>query len=309
MRASVLVCTRNRAGELRETLATILADGSTVEREVVVVDNGSSDGTAEVARSFGVRYAHEPRTGIANARNRAVHEARGEILLFADDDVSVSSGWADALVAGFDTPDVVAVAGRVLPAWPGPVPKWLDGPQSTMLSGIDFGAEPRVLEAAEEPPSMNLGLRADALAAIGGFEPRLGHSGRLRVGHEETHLVKRLRSLGPVAYQPDALVHHRVDSERMNLDWMRSSFFQLGVGLGRRSRLEGEPMPTLPRRAVRAARLLRAARAHTRRNDRAPRLGPETWDELYAYMWAGLHTEWLVGRSPRLSDWMVRVLG
>jgi glycosyltransferase involved in cell wall biosynthesis len=309
MRASVLVCTRDRAEVLRETLGTILADRSTVPREVVVVDNGSTDGTADVVRSFGVRYVHEPQVGIANARNRAVEEARGDLLLFADDDVRVCDGWADALAAAFDDPDVAVVAGRIVPDWPTEPPRWLQGPHADMLTSVDFGPESRHFGPDEHPTSGNLGLRAGLVRRFDPpFEPRLGHAGSRRIGHEETHLVNRLRELGAVVYRPDALVRHRIDARRIDLDWMRAAFFELGVGLGRRGWLEGFEPPSLPRRVVRALRTYRVAQRHTRTNERVDRQGPETWDELYAYMWAGLHVELLVGRIPRVGDWVVRAL-
>lgn len=309
-RASILVCTRDRAELLRDCLETIIADRSAVSREILVVDNGSTDRTADCVRSFpDVRYVYEPRVGIAHARNTAVREARGELLLFADDDVLVGDGWADALVRGFDDPGVAAVAGRILPKWPFEPPAWLNGPHATMLTAIDNGAEPRILGPEVEPPSMNLALRADLVRRFDPpFDVRLGHAGERRIGHEETHLIGRLRALGMIAYRPDAVVLHRIDPRRIDLEWLRRSFFELGVGLGRRLHIEGSPFPSPPRRAVRAVRLLRAAGRQRRTNDRRPRTGPETWDELYTYMWAGLHVEMLLGRFPRLSDWTVRAL-
>lgn len=312
--ASVIVCTRNRAGMLADCLETILADRSAVPREIVVVDNGSTDETAAVVRSFAnrgphpVRYVYEPRTGTSPARTAGVEAARGAFLLFADDDVEARDGWADGLVAGFENPEVVVVAGRIEAEWPFPPPSWLDGPQATLLTLLEFGPEPRLLGPADQPVAASLGFRAAAVRALPRpwFHPRLGHVGHVHIGHEETHLVNRLRAHGLVAYRPDSVVVLRVDPERIDLDWMRPAFFQLGIGMGRCSRLEGVPFPSPPRRAVRAARLLRAARRQRRTNEGRPRTGPETWDELSTYMWAGLHVEMLLGRFGRLSDWTVK---
>lgn len=312
-RVSILVCTRNRSELLRDCLETVLADRSAVSRELVVVDNGPSDDTEAVVRDLAsrsplpLRYVVEPRVGIAHARNAAVRAARGELLLFADDDVLACNGWTDALVAGFDDPGVAVVVGRVLPRWPFAPPAWLDGPHMEMLSLVDHGDDARPLRSDEYGVSANLGLRG---AVLREFDPpfnfRLGHADGLRIAHEEAHLIDRMRALGSVVYRPDAVVHHRIAAERIDLEWLRASFFQQGVGKGRRHRIDREPLPSLARRAVRAVRALRDVRAARRRNaGRAPS-GPETWSELLALAWAGFHLELLVGRSDRLSDSLVR---
>jgi hypothetical protein len=92
----------------------------------------------------------------------------------------------------------------------------------------------------------------------------------------------------------------------MTLPYMRRAFFQLGVGLGRRERIEGAQALPVAVRAVRAWRTFAGALRAQRRNDRAThRSGPETWDELRGYMWAGKHFEMLFGRFQRFTTWAV----
>lgn len=312
-RTSVLVCTRNSAGMLEDCLESILADRSTVPREIVVVDNGSSDPTREVVRkvaeraAFPVSYVLEPRVGIAHARNAAVRKASGDVLLFADDSVVVCDGWADALVAGLDNPEVAVVAGRILPRWPVEPPAWMNGPQAAILTMHDFGLEPRLLRPDEPVVTKNLALRRDLVCSFDPpFHPRLGHAGPTRVGGEDTHLVNRLRSRGSVAYRPNALVHRRIDPARIDLGWIRTAHFHQGIAMARLARIEGKPSGSLRNRLYWAVRSYVHARAMRHRNDRAERDGPDTWDEFFAYIRAGYDLEMLVGRSARASDWVVR---
>lgn len=310
MRASVIVTTRDRAPLLEDCLRSILADRSRAIRELVVVDNASSDATAEVVRDAAagaavpVRYVREERLGQSHARNAGAKAARGEILVFTDDDVVVREGWVDALVRGFDDPAVGAVGGRILPDWEEPPPAWLDGPHAQLLTLIDHGAEARDFAEGELPLGANMAVRADVARAFDPlFDPRLGHRGRRRLAHEEYHLMSRIRLEHRLAYRPDAVVLHRIPRDRVDLSRMRRAFVELGLGLGRKERIESGPGASLARRAVRAGRTVRGARRLARRNEAGPRSGPETWDELYGFMWAGRHVELLLGRFPRLSEW------
>lgn len=312
-RASILICTRNRCELLRDCLETIIADSSVVAREIVVVDNGSTDTTEAVVRAVAarsphpVRYVREPRLGTSHARNAAVAAARGDLILFADDDVLVCDGWADALVAGFDDPEVALVAGRILPKWPHEPPAWLNGPHVEILNPLDNGADERRLRPGEYGTGANMALHGDLVRAFDPpFNPRLGHSDGLWIGHEEEELIDRLRPLGSLLYRPDALVHHRIAAERIDLGWLRTSFFRQGVAKGRRHRIDGEPVPVLARRAVRAARAVREVLVARRLNDDGDPSASGTWRELFAVALAGFHLELLFGRSKRVSDWLVR---
>ena len=315
-RVTIVVCTRDNPELLRDCLDSILADGSRVARELLVVDNGTDARTEAVTRELEassrevpVRYTREPEIGHSKARNRGAAEARGELVLFTDDDVLVAPGWTDAIAAGFDDPEVGAVGGRIVPDWPITPPAWLDGPHAELLTLIDYGADHRIFAAGEHPLGANMAVRtALARSFDPPFDTRLGHRGLRRMAHEEVHLMNRIRETHVLAYRADAIVAHRVARDRMDLGFMRRTFFELGVGLGRRERLEGAPRLSLPVRIVRAWRTFTGAIRAARRNDRAPRDGAETWEELYALMWAGKHVEMLFGRFPRFTDSLTSLL-
>ena len=116
---TVAICTRDRT----EDLAICLDSLDRVDYEdfeIVVVDNApASDATRLLVERRGgrVRYVREPRPGLDWARNRAIAEATGDVVAFADDDVTVDPGWLRALAAAFGTDEAVAaVTGLVLPA-------------------------------------------------------------------------------------------------------------------------------------------------------------------------------------------------
>src|SRR5262245_39953584 len=126
MGITITIQTYNRADELRTTLrslATIDTKGAP-EHEVLVVDNNSSDHTRavveELSPTFGgkLRYVHESRQGLSYARNRAVTEARHEIIAFLDDDVDVDVNWLRNLAAAYEGGDYAAVGGRAYLVYP-----------------------------------------------------------------------------------------------------------------------------------------------------------------------------------------------
>jgi glycosyltransferase involved in cell wall biosynthesis len=112
---SVVVPVLNAEATIGDLLASIARlDYPPDRREVIVVDNGSSDGTSAVLDGAPVRRLFEPRRGTARARNRGIEASRGEIVAFTDADCVVTTGWLRALVEGFDGPGVGGVAGEIL---------------------------------------------------------------------------------------------------------------------------------------------------------------------------------------------------
>src|SRR5439155_3374606 len=114
----------NRAVRLKAALDALLAQDTSLDYEVIVVDNNSSDDTARVVRDVAfcrndcVRYVFEGRQGLSHARNRGIDEARADMIAFTDDDVRVATDWVGQIARAFDErEDVDYVGGRVLPSW------------------------------------------------------------------------------------------------------------------------------------------------------------------------------------------------
>ncbi len=113
---SVVVPAYNAAATLGSCLEALLAQVPQCPQpvEVIVVDDGSSDGTATVARACGVTVIEQKNQGPAAARNAGVQHARGDIVLFTDSDCVPAPGWLDAMHAALTQPDVVGAKGAYL---------------------------------------------------------------------------------------------------------------------------------------------------------------------------------------------------
>lgn len=124
-RVSVVVPAYNAALTLPLCLAALDAqDFPSISYEVIVVDDGSTDDTALVARAAGVPVITQAHAGPAAARNRGAAAARGELLLFTDADCAPVPGWISALVAAFADPLVAGAKGAYLTGQRGVVPRF-----------------------------------------------------------------------------------------------------------------------------------------------------------------------------------------
>jgi glycosyltransferase involved in cell wall biosynthesis len=311
--ASIIVCTHNRAELLEPSLLSILGDQASVRWELIVVDNASTDQTEAVvarcrdrAADLRFEYLVEKQLGLSHARNRGIDAAEGEYLLFTDDDVLVQRGWIDALCAGFSGADVVGVAGRILPNWPSPPPRWLAGRHSGLLALTDFGDDPRDLMEGEVPVGANMAIRASALGGVRTpFDPRLGNQGSDQFAYEEFDLFLQLRKRGRLTYRPDSVVLHQIAPERMTWQSMRRASLHNGYGSRRAERFRGGP-PIARRTGVRPlVRAFAAARRQTRSNRGSDELDPEiAFEELRQYWELGRWIEVVLGDS-RLARGLV----
>lgn len=247
VRLSVIVCTRNRAGYLRDCLAS-LAAVDLQGHEVVVVDNGSTDETADVAaeavsRSSSLRYVVEPRAGLSHARNAGIDQANGEVLAYLDDDAVVTAGWLPAVLGAYERwPDVAGVAGRVTLRWRSSRPEWLVPRLETWFAGFDKGEVPRLLAPDEYPFGANMSVRRDVAAAAGGFAVDLGYVGRGLIGSEEREFFRRVRAGGgTLGYEPAALVYHQIGDARLSRRWLLRRTYAQGRADARMELREGAP--------------------------------------------------------------------
>lgn len=242
--ASVIIPTRNRAPVLRQCLLSLTQQTLPTDSfEVVVVDNGSSDDTATVARSFADRLdltvLHEPEPGLHVGRHAGWRAARSELLVFVDDDIQAEPGWLAAVVEAFEDPQVALVGGNNLPAFSHQPPAWLQrwwerpvlcGRALPYLSILDFGGGRFEIDPAYVW-GCNFSVRASVLEAAGGFHPDGVPKDHLRLrGDGETHVADVVRQQGWRAwFDGRATVHHLVDARRMTPEYFEERAFAQGV--------------------------------------------------------------------------------
>jgi glycosyltransferase involved in cell wall biosynthesis len=238
MRVTIGICTWNRKDILAVTLSRLrdVRVPAGIDREVVVVDNNSSDGTPAVVRdasaSLPLRYVFEPEAGLSHARNRLLAEARGDLVAFVDDDVLVHEGWLESLLAGAArAPSAGAFGGPVepwFPVEPDPVLRAAFPALDKGFCGLDHGLPEGPLPPSRMIIGANMAFRKSAVAGLQ-FDPRLGSRGASVLGGEETRFLEKVRAHGhPVVWCPDMRVRHYVAPYRMTLEYLCGYYEGLG---------------------------------------------------------------------------------
>lgn len=248
--ATVLICTYNRAGDLARTLEALSRLCTSVAWEVLVADNNSSDGTAEIVRRAAerfpvpLRYVFEGRQGKSHALNTGLASSRARVIAFTDDDVDVPEGWLDAAVRPLlERTDIDYTGGPVRPAWGAPRPRWLD--ESGNLGGTiavkDHGDQPFIFEEERKTPlGVNMAVRRALIERIGGFRPDLGRSGRSLLGQEQAEFFYRSRRAGARGlYVPAMWLTHQVPAARLTRDYFRRWWFWKGISHARLHGIHG----------------------------------------------------------------------
>jgi glycosyltransferase involved in cell wall biosynthesis len=215
---SVVVPTHDRAGYLAVTLDSLDAQDVEAPYEVMVVDDGSRDGTAGVARRAGARYIRFDRPrGVNAARNDGARASASDLIAFVDDDVYAPPGWLGAMLDGVEAhPDAEAFGGPIRARLEGPAPRSC-GRELPPITTLDLGREDR---EAELVWSANMLVRRSALARVGEFDETLP------TGGDEEEWLRRLRADGgKVIYVAAAgLDHRRIGNDARLRSLMRSAY-------------------------------------------------------------------------------------
>lgn len=245
---TVVLCTFNRSDSLKITLDSIshLTLPPDLNWELIIVNNNSTDNTAQVAHDFAgaapfrVTCIFEGRQGRSPALNAGIAAANGKIIAFTDDDVTFHPDWLINLKRTFDAFQCAGVGGRVIPVWQQTKPEWLQMEEQQAIVHYELGDEPQVLK--EHPPlGANCAYRKDEFVKYGTFRLDLGVSGENRgITCEDTEFATRLFKAGEkIVYAPNAIVYHPVDPGRATKGYFLRWHYNDG-----RSQVRAFPPPT-----------------------------------------------------------------
>lgn len=242
MDVTVAVCTHRRADQLERTLSSMrdLEFPRALDWRVLVVANACAAPTFEVLESFEdvlpLRWVREDRKGHSHARNRAVAEAEGDLLVWTDDDVRVDPGWLAAYTGAYRRwPDAAFLGGPIEPSFQGAPPAWLleafDAFETVRAAyaARDLGAEPRAITTrADLPYGANMALPLRVQRDLR-YDPRRGRSGDDLVGGDEIAVLESLLADGRRGrWVPDARIEHVIPAERQSLSYLRRYFRDQG---------------------------------------------------------------------------------
>jgi glycosyltransferase involved in cell wall biosynthesis len=231
-RISVVVCTLNGARRLERCLSAVRRQTIGDDLQLIVVDDGSSDDSAEVASVYGAEVIRHPvNRGLAAARNTGIAAACAPVVATLDDDCDAEAGWAERLLGGF-VDGVVGVGGEATPASGGGyLGGYLERNNPLAPLEIDLAADNRIayrfalylLRNVKRAPSgertvqafatANGAFRTAALRQIGGFDEGF----RSDEGGEDLDVCLRIGDAygpGALRFEPSAVIHHHFDTDR-----------------------------------------------------------------------------------------------
>lgn len=216
MVVTIAICTQDHCESLRTALNVLgrVQVPDEFECELLVVDNGSTDATAAVARAespahLSSRYIFEPRRGKGYAYNAAIAAARGEIILFTDDDVHLPENWIEGMCEPILTGRSQAVAGgvKIAPHLQRPWMTWLH--RSWLASTECLNAD--------DPESIvgaSMGFSREVFGKVPAFDTELGPGAR--GFHDESLFASQLREAGyQIASAFEVVAEHHFDESRL----------------------------------------------------------------------------------------------
>ncbi len=219
-KVTVAIPTYNRAEFLRQTLAGLATQHFPRDHfEVIVIDNNSRDHTRTVVEEFASahpapRYIHEPQQGLDYARNRAIAEARGDVIVFGDDDILVQPDWLAQISVPLlaDTARRIgAVGGEVIPVFPDGLPDWVREWHAPLAFRPDLGpAGPK-----QSPMGANLAFPKWVFEQLGPFHTALDRAAGNYFSGGDSEMIRRVRAAGlEVWFAPGAAVQHQMPASR-----------------------------------------------------------------------------------------------
>ena len=315
MRLSVIISTRNRADLLADTLKSLKDQAlSQTDFEIIVVDNGSTDSTPEICDHYhtlfdNFSYFYDDRPGLHIGRAVGMQNARGDVLVYTDDDIIASQDWLKNISKAFEDEDLALLGGRILPKYEVEPPDWVEnlwtkntwGKMLYHYSLIDLGENDKQI-----PPyfvfGCNYSIRKAVIIRLGGFNPDALPDDLLRYrGDGETGLSEKIDGAKlKTLYKPDVCVWHRIPANRLTLEYIYKRAFNQGISdsYSQIRRSKGlnikDSVLNFIRRQVSRKRYLGSGNAVLNR-------------KLYEKYWEGFQFHQRETRNdPRLLDWVLQ---
>ena len=234
---TIAICTYNRAGVLPYALKAALAQTlSASHYEILIIDNNSTDETPKIVEDSTRSHAHiralrESRQGLSFARNRAYEEARGDVIIYVDDDAEMAPQYLENLKRIWEEEkEIGALGGPIEVGWLGPVPSWYEPGMDRVFNYLYNGSYRMKIYYPMLIYGTNMAFPVTLLKKIGGFQTNLGRIGEHPLSGEDIEILLRLekRENLPVLYDPALKVRHLISPERLSPEYILYKTFWIG---------------------------------------------------------------------------------
>lgn len=258
--ASVVICvyTEKRWDDIVAAVDSVATQDVPAAETLVIVDHNAAL-LSRAQQAFGPRgvrvLPNAHAQGLSGARNTAIAEASGNVIVFLDDDAAARPGWLAALLEPYSDPTVKAVGGVAHPRWPARRPSVLPGAEPAngdatgeldWIVGCTYTGQPTQQAEVRNLMGCNMSFRSEVFERVGGFAEDIGRIGKNPLGCEETELCIRARQVYRragekirIVFEPLAIVDHRVSSDRVEWAYLRRRSWAEGLSKAAVSKLVG----------------------------------------------------------------------
>ena len=236
---SIIICTYNREkyiGPLLESIAK--NDYPKSEYEILLVDNNCTDNTHSICNMFAqqhadvkFRYVVEPEQGLSAARNKGIKEAKGDIIIYVDDDALVDTNYISSFADHFaNNPTTMAAGGPIEPLYETEEPKWMSPYTKALLTAwMNYGNVVCNYPKGRYPGGGNAAYRKVVFDKVGLFNTELGRKGTALLASEEKDIFDKMHALGmQVKYLPTPILHHIIPQTKLEKPYFDRLTRQIG---------------------------------------------------------------------------------
>lgn len=237
---TAIICTYNRAKYIGNLLESIAAnDLPKSEYEILLVDNNCTDNTREICEAFAAahkdvlfRYVVEPEQGLSAARNKGIKEAKGDSIVYIDDDALVDAHYLRSYAEWFDShPETMACGGPIEPLYETAEPSWMTPFTKALLTAwMNYGDKVREYPKGRYPGGGNAAYRKEVFDKVGLFNTALGRKGGNLMGSEEKDIFDKMHALNmQILYLPTPVLHHCIPQAKLEKDYFDRLTLQIGI--------------------------------------------------------------------------------
>lgn len=239
MQFSFVTCTYNRAEGLSRTLQSLVVQKFSAEEfQIIIIDNNSSDNTWEVCKSFieeysclQIEYYKETNQGLSYALNRGIKEAKGDYIVYVDDDETVAPDHLYRLsVHLYKYPKMELIASPVVPLYEDREPKWMSLFTQRLIGGsFNAGNKLKKLGKGKYPGTGHTVIKRELYRKFGDYNTELGRKGSGLLGAEDKDMAFRLINNNIACYYiPDIPIYHHIPKYKLTDEFFTRLTYSIG---------------------------------------------------------------------------------
>ena len=241
---SIIVCTYNREKYLYNALKSIAENDFSCDKyEIVLINNNSTDNTENECKRFqndfpqvNFNYVIEKNQGLSFAKNRGIDEAKGDIVVYIDDDATVNREYLKSIYEFFnENHSVMAVGGPIFPVYETKEPSWMSHYTKVLVTSYKYEGNKIIKFKGDKFPSGgNASFRKNVFNIVGKFNTKLGRNDISLIGAEEKDIFTKMKAIYmPIYYLPRMILYHIIPPTKLT-----SAYFnKLTLSIGQSERI------------------------------------------------------------------------